>query len=124
MKYYGSMESIRSKTYRHKHMANGTIKFKDDNAIIRTFKYGSLNIQVYVFPTQLRVVRVFTTSAITQAYVGWTNVGAYTDGLASCVVHSDTDKLIGLRESNGQLQINIPSSISNLWVVGTAVSVA
>lgn len=105
-------------------MATGTIKFKDDNATIKTFTYGSLKIQVYVFPTQLRVVRVYTSSAITQAYVGWTNVGEYTDGLASCVVHSDTDKLIGFRENNGYLQIYIPQAINNLWVVGTAVSVA
>ena len=89
---------------------------------VRTFTYDSLNIEIYVYPAKLRVARVYSTQSITQSAVGWTNVGAYADGLATCTILADSGLRVGLRANNGQLQILIPSQISG-WFVGATATV-
>lgn len=98
-------------------MAVSTIK----GAETKSFTYNSLHIEIYVYPMNLRVAKIYTTSSISQGATGWVDVGDYDDGLASCTVVADSGSRIALRELNGKLQILIPSAISG-WFLGTAVS--
>ncbi len=98
-------------------MAVSTIK----GVKIKTFTYNSLHIEIYVYPMNLRVAKIYTNSSISQGAISWTDVGDYADGLSSCVIVADNGLRIALRESNGKLQILIPSAISG-WFLGTAVS--
>ena len=87
----------------------------------KSFTYNSLHIEICVYPMNLRVAKIYTNSSISQGATGWVDVGSYNDGLASCTVVADNGLRIALRESNGKLQILIPSAI-NGWFLGAAVS--